>query len=304
MGNALALVALLLFAVNAFVVRAASRRLEQGLGFLVSLVVNVVAGAILLGGRLLLGDEPLRVDWPAFWMFLLAGVFSGYLGRRGYFRSVETLGPSRASAVQAANPMFTMVFAWVLIDQALSRLDVAAILVIVVGVYLTNRRSDRLAPSSQAGAPVRETPRERLALLAPAVVATASYGLGNVLRGGAVEDWNEPITGGVLGAVSATLAYLLVHVSPRGFVARVRRADRRGVAWWTLTGGLTIGGQMAVIGSAAHIDVAVAVAISSALPMIVIPVSVVVLRIREGVTAVTALGAALISGGVAWLVLL
>jgi drug/metabolite transporter (DMT)-like permease len=302
MGDALALVALLLFAINAFVVRAASRRLEQGLGFLVSLVVNVVAGGVLLGGRLLLGDEPLRVDWSAFWMFLLAGVFSGYLGRRGYFKSVETLGPSRASAVQAANPMFTLAFAWVLIDQALGWVDVAAILVIVAGVYLTSRRTDRLTPSSPALA--RQSARERLALLAPAVVATASYGLGNVLRGGAVEDWNEPITGGVLGAVSATLAYLLFHVSPRGFVARVRRADRRGVAWWTLTGALTIGGQMAVIGSAAHIDVAVAVAISSALPMIVIPVSVLAFRIREGVTAVTALGAALISGGVAWLVLL
>ncbi|MBB5786874.1 DMT family transporter [Jiangella mangrovi] len=303
MGDTLALVALLLFAANAFVVRAASRRLEQGLGFLVSLVVNVVVGGLLLGGRLLFGAEPLRVDWPSFWMFLLAGVFSGYLGRRGYFKSVETLGPSRASAVQAANPMFTMVFAWVLIDQALGWVDVAAILVIVVGVYLTNRRTDRLSPAL-SGASRRESARERLALLAPAVVATASYGLGNVLRGGAVEDWNEPIAGGVLGAISATLAYLLFHISPRGFLDRVRRADRRGVAWWTLTGGLTIGGQMTVIGSAAHIDVAVAVAISSALPMIVIPVSVVVFRIREGVTAVTALGAALISGGVAWLVLL
>ncbi|PZF79922.1 hypothetical protein C1I92_28635, partial [Jiangella anatolica] len=139
-------------------------------------------------------------------------------------------------------------------------------------------------------------------LLAPAIVATASYGLGNVLRGAAVADWTEPIAGGLLGAIAGTLAYLVFHVSPRGFVERVRRADRRGIAWWTLTGGLTIGGQMSVIGSAAHIDVAVAVAISSALPMVVIPVSVVLLRIREGVTVVTALGALLITGGVAWLV--
>lgn len=300
MGDALALLALLLFAVNAFSVRAASRRLEQGLGFLVSLVTNIVVGGLLLLGQLLWRGEPLRVDWPAAGMFLLAGIFSAYLGRRGYFKSVETLGPSRASAVQAANPMFTMVFAWVLIGQALGWPDVAAILVIVFGVYLTNRRPGRTPSTSLA----RESPRQRLALLAPAVVATASYGLGNVLRGGAVEDWNEPIAGGLLGAIAGTLAYLVFHISPRGFVARVRAADRRGVAWWMLTGGLTIGGQMSVIGAAAHIDVAVAVAISSALPMIVIPVSVVVLRIREAVTAATVLGAVLISGGVAGLVLL
>lgn len=299
MGDALALVALLLFAVNAFVVRAASRRLEQGLGFLVSLVTNIVVGGVLLTGQLLLRSEPLRVDWSAFGMFLLAGVFSAYLGRRGYFASVETLGPSRASAIQAANPMFTMLFAWVLIGQALGWTDVAAIVVIVLGVYLANRRPGRSASSGPAA---REPVRQWLRLLAPAVVATASYGLGNVLRGAAVEDWAEPIAGGLLGAIAGTVAYLAFHLSPRGFAARVRRADRRGVAWWTLTGGLTIGGQMSVIGSAAHIDVAVAVAISSALPMIVIPVSVVVLRIREAVTVVTMLGAALITGGVAWLV--
>ncbi|PZF79599.1 DMT family transporter, partial [Jiangella anatolica] len=141
MGDALALVALLLFAANAFVVRAASRRLEQGLGFLVSLVTNLVVGAGLLAGQLLLRSSPLRIDWPAAGMFLLAGVFSAYLGRRGYFASVETLGPSRASAIQAANPMFTMIFAWVLIGQALGPADVAAILVIVLGVYLANRRA-------------------------------------------------------------------------------------------------------------------------------------------------------------------
>lgn len=292
MGDALALVALVLFAVNAFVVRAAGRRLEQGLGFLVSLVTNIVAGAVLLTGQLLLRSEPLRIDWSAFGMFLLAGVFSAYLGRRGYFASVATLGPSRASAIQAANPMFTMLFAWVLIGQALGRADVAAIVVIVAGVHLTNRPGRRTTPG----------PR-RLALLAPALVATASYGLGNVLRGAAVQDWSEPIAGGLLGAIAGTVAYLALHISPRGFVDRVRRADRRGVAWWTLTGVLTIGGQMSVIGAAAHLDVAVAVAISSALPMIVIPVSLVVLRIREAVTVTTMLGAALITGGVAWLVL-
>ena len=45
----------------------------------------------------------------AFWTFALAGIFANYLGRRGSFRSVETLGPSRASAVQITNPMFAAV---------------------------------------------------------------------------------------------------------------------------------------------------------------------------------------------------
>ena len=52
MGSLLALLALALFSANIFVVRSASVRLDQQLGFLVDLIANVAFGALLFGADL------------------------------------------------------------------------------------------------------------------------------------------------------------------------------------------------------------------------------------------------------------
>jgi drug/metabolite transporter (DMT)-like permease len=296
MGDALALGALGLFGCNAFIVRAASARLEQGLGFLIALAANVVvAGLAVLQQVLVSGISPSAGS--AVLLFMVAGVLSSYLGRRGYFRSVETMGPSRAAAVQVSNPVFALVFAWVFLQETLSPAALAALAVVVFGLFLTSQ-----VPAHEAGtrASSRTMP---LAILGPALVAAVCYGLGNVARGAAVDDWQEPFVGGLLGAVTGILAYLVFGVRVRRVVADLRLADRRGIWLWLLAGGVTIAGQVAVIAATAYIPIAVAVAISSALPIVVIPASVLLLGNADRVTRRTVVGAALVVGGVVAMVL-
>lgn len=298
MGDALALLALALFSCNAFVVRAAARRIDQRLGFLVALAANVVfaAGAVLAHTAVRDGLPPFR--WEAVGLFLLAGVLSTYLGRRGYFRSVQTMGPSRAAAVQATNPVFAFLFAWVILGQGLSAGDAAAMVLVVIGLYLTSKVRDQ-----PPGMPLGRVRRLPVSVLGPALVAAVCYALGNVARGAAVQTWNEPILGGLLGAVSGTAAYLLLHISVPRLVGEVRAADPRGLLLWSCAGGLTIAGQISVIAATAHIPIAVAVAISSALPIVVLPASVLFLRGAEQLSWRTALGALAIVVGVVSLVL-
>ena len=106
MGGVLSLTALLLFSLNVFVVRSASAHIGQRIGFLFAMGANVFFGAILFVTHWFTRDTAITWDWPAFGVFGLAGVFASYLGRRGFFRSVETLGTSRASAIQITNPVF------------------------------------------------------------------------------------------------------------------------------------------------------------------------------------------------------
>jgi len=86
-------------------------------------------------------------------------------------------------------------------------------------------------------------------------------------------------------------------------VADLRAADRRGLLLWSVAGATTIAGQICVIAATVHIPVAVAVAISSATPVLIIPVSVLVLRNVEAIRPRTVLGALLIVAGVVTLVL-
>lgn len=299
MGNALALTALVLFACNAFVVRAASQRLEQGLGFLVVLAANVAFSALATVTVLIIRGGLPRPSWSAVVLFLVGGVLSTYLGRRGYFRSVELMGPSRAASVQVTNPVFAAVFAWALLGERLRLWDALAMAVVVVGLLLTSQ----VPRPSIEGVASRRMTRMPLALLLPAVVASVCYALGNVARGGAVQQWNEPVVGGFLGALSGTVGYLLFHVSFRKLAADVRAANRRGLALWAGAGTITMAGQMAVIAATAHIPVGIAVAISAATPVLVIPASVLLFRNSDRVRIRTAVGACLIIGGVAGLVL-
>lgn len=297
MGELLAVLALVLFSCNAFVVRAAAVRLEQGLGFLVALAANVGAAVVAVLLQLLLAGPVPQPPWTAVALFLLGGVLANYLGRRGYFRSVELIGPSRAAAIQVTNPAFALFFAWGLLRETVTAVDLAAVATVLLGLVLASLR-----PALRLGRWGR--PRMLpMAHLLPAVVAALCYALGNVVRGAAVRQWEEPLVGGLLGALSGTLCYVLLHVRVRDVVAQVRAADRRGLGLWWVAGTLAIGGQVSVIGATAHIPVGIAVAISSAMPVIVIPVSVLVLRNRERVTPAMVAGAVLILGGVSAMLL-
>ena len=317
MGELLAVAGLVLFSGNAFVVRAAAVRLEQGLGFLVALVANVVAVAVAVAVQLLLTGAVPRPSWQAVVLFLLGGVLANYLGRRGYFRSVELIGPSRAAAIQVTNPAFALALAWLLLGETVSRVDLLAVAAVLVGLVLASLRPDRTPPVHPGmpvhpGTPLQPGTQARvrrgpamlpMAHLVPAVVAALCYGLGNVVRSSGVRQWEEPLVGGLLGALAGTVCYVAVHVPVRSVLARVRVADRGGLALWGAAGTLAIGGQVAVIAATVHIPVGIAVAISSALPVLVIPVSVLLLRNTEGVTPATVAGALLILAGVSAMLL-
>jgi len=307
-GELLAVLALLLFSANVFAVRMASTRLAQDVGFMIALGANVVFGVVLIGVDLILREDGFRFDPWGVIMFALGGVCASYLGRRGFFASVQTLGPSRASAIQITNPVFAAVFAWALLGERLGGLEIVLMVVTLTGLLVSSLRpGDDVSVSSLlpmrserigalwAAVPVR--------LLLPAVMSAVAYGAGNVLRAAALDTWPEPVFGGFVGALAGMVAYTAFHVFPRRVTSTIRELTVPGVALWTLTGILTISAQVSVIAATAYIPVAVVLVISSALPIVVIPVSLLVLREAEGITSMTVLGSLLVLIGVSGILL-
>lgn len=309
MGEGLALLALLLFSTNVLVVKVASPRLGQDVGFLLALGSNVVFAALLFGAERLVRDEPFVVEWDAFAAFAIGGLFTAYLGRRLFFRSVQTVGPSRASALQITNPVFAAVIGWVLLGESLGVAGVVFVLLVIGGLYLTSQVPARIPVPVGTGdiAPLVPEPA-RLGLprreIVLALVGALSYAIGNVIRSSAVRDWDQAVFGGLLGACCAMVVYLVVHTDLRRLAQRLRSAPRSGLWLWALSGVLTISAQIALIASTRTIPVAVGVVVAAAIPLFVVPVSVVLFRNTEGVTTRTVAGIALIFGGVAGLILI
>jgi drug/metabolite transporter (DMT)-like permease len=298
LGEVLAVGSLLLFSANMLLVGPATRRLPQDLGFLLALGSNVALACVLVVGQLLLAP-PDPLEWDALALFALGGLLTSYLGRWFLTRTVTTLGPTRASALQITNPVFAALAAWVLLGEALPPVAVICGLAVLAGLYLTAQASRGRAPA----APVPGTRSVPVAELGVALLGALAYGLGNVARGAGVRDWEAPIVGSLVGASAGLLAYGLLNTDLRKLREAVRGADPVGRRLWLLTGVLTIGAQTCLIAASLYIPVAVAVVISAAVPAVVLPVSVLFLRRTEAVGASTGLGVLCILGGVAGLVL-
>ncbi|MBB3082366.1 hypothetical protein [Geodermatophilus sabuli] len=109
--------------------------------------------------------------------------------------------------------------------------------------------------------------------------------------------------GGLLGAAAALLVYAVVTTDLRTIGAAVRGADPVGRRLWLASGVLTISAQTCLIAASLFIPIAVAVMVTAALPIVVLPGSVLFLRRTEGLGVSACVGALLVLVGVAGLVL-
>lgn len=305
MGELLAAAALVLYSINIVLTKLASARVDIGLGFLLSVAVNVIFSALMLCLQLGVRTEPFVWNWHGFYVFLIAGVFSTYLGRWFFFESVVRFGPARASIFQISAPLFTVVIAWMFLGEQLSAAALGGILLTVFGllvvVYVPGVLSVASAPKQGAALAVGPpSPFQWIfsSSLILGMFAAMSYGLGNVLRGLAVRNWDEPIAGGLLGALSGLVLHVLLGSGSTKLWSKLKNADQKGMLLFMLTGVMNISAQILSISSLSYIAVSIMTLIVCCVPVLVIPMSYVFLKNQEGITFRTLIGATLTLGGI------
>src|SRR5579871_638420 len=138
LGILCAVAALLLFSGNILLTKAAVARLSLNVGFVISVSVNVLFGAVAFGIESLARSAPMRWDAAAFALFLASGVFSTYFGRWFFFEAIARLGPSKASTFQISSPLFTALVAWLFLNEHLSAKVTAAMGAALYGLYLAS----------------------------------------------------------------------------------------------------------------------------------------------------------------------
>lgn len=309
-GIALAVAALCMFATNVVMTRYAMARLRLDVGFLIAVSVNVAFALVAFAVELWFRRSPLGFDLPGFFLFVLAGAFTTYLGRYFFFETVARLGPARASTFQISSPMFTALIAWLFLGERLSIAVVVSMLVVIFGLYLAGQSARK--PAEPRGANKRRRKvhvvGEFATSLVPAgmllgVGSAMAYALGNVVRGAAIHRWREPILGALLGAMCGVILHVISSRATRNVIASIRSANRAGVALYAAGGVLTISAQMLTIASMSYIPVSVAALITLCTPLIVIPISHWLFRSEDPVTMRVVAGSALALAGIAVIVL-
>lgn len=311
MGELLAIGALVLFSANIIITKLATDRMNLHVGFLISVGVNVLFALFLFVIQIkFFASQPVLWNWTGFFLFLLTGLFSTYLGRWLFFETIEKLGPTRASAFQITNPLFTTIIAWLFMDEKLGWLDLLNIILILFGLFLVSHVSQRsMNKEVAAGTELTDSSRDMIwkGLLHSGVIiallSSLSYAVGNVIRGAAIQTWNEPILGGVLGAAMGLLLHVATNKNTRHFWSELKQSDRTGILFYVISGIITISAQILVIASMAYIPISIANLITLSTPVLVTPVSFLLFKNKEGITIKTISGIIMVMVGISLIVL-
>jgi drug/metabolite transporter (DMT)-like permease len=296
MGITLALIAMVCFAANIFIARAAMTRMPLEPGFVVLLGVNVVFTAVVFAAEQLLRATPFVFQWKGAGWFVLSGVVGIFLGRRMLLDTIRTLGPARASILHSSSPVFTLAVAWFLVGEHLGVYELGLVALVIAGLWTTQM------PAGGGGAhvPSREALR-RGAILG--LLLIVGFGTGNAIRGLAMRTWNEAIFGSLVGTAAALLCQLASMRNWAKTFSELRTSDRRGVALFAASGIATACGSMFTTYAMGYIEIAIATLITFTSPLVVFPVSVFVFKNREGLSLRAAAGAAMVLAGIVLLAL-
>jgi drug/metabolite transporter (DMT)-like permease len=294
MGIALSLVAMLGFAANILFTRYAMQRMSVEAGFLISLATNILFPASLFAFEWALRAEPFAWDWKGASLFALGGVIGTFLGRRLLFDTVHLLGPSRASVFHSTAPAFALVGAWLLADERLGLYEIVLMVLVWVGLWLTQ-------PRAKAG-PGGQLTRAKLSRgMIVGILTVAGFGFGSVLRGLAMRGWNEAILGALLASAAALACQIAATRDWPKIAAQLRAADRTALWLYVGCGVTTSLGAIFMALAMRHMEIALSMLVVHTTPIVIFPVSVFILRNREELTPRTLLGAMLVIAGIALL---
>ena len=296
MGVFLALLAMLSFATNIMITRYAVARMPVESGFFVVLATNILFPALLFPFELAVRAAPWSWSWKGAAMFALGGVIGTFLGRRFLFDTVRILGPARASVFHSTAPAFALAGAWLLADEHLGWYEILLMAIVWTGLWFTQPRAGTPASGGLAASALRK------GMLA-GLLTVAGFGMGNVVRGLAMRDWHEAVFGTVVSSVAALLCQLVATRDWKKIAAQFRAADRIALLLYVGCGVSTACGSMFVAAAMVHMEIALAVLVVHTTPLVIFPVSVLVLKHREELNPRTLLGALMVLSGIALLAL-
>ena len=188
--EAYALVTAFSFGLSAVLVR---KGLSESTAVTATLVISGVQVVVL---SLLLVLSPPSLSWAAVGYFVVAGLLAATLGRTLNYMSIDKLGVPISTSLSGTNPLFTIIFASILIGEAVETNTVVGTVLVVAGIALI---------SGWGG----ENNVKKDDLVIP-LGAASLYALSSIVRKTALTMLPEPVLGAVVGAFASLITYPIV----------------------------------------------------------------------------------------------
>ena len=199
-GIVLALLAALAFSLSTVLVR---KEVDKSNFFSVAWVVTVM-GNIILWPFALLFTNLRTVNVEGVLFFVITGILAPGIARPLYFKGMKVVGASVNASVFATYPMYSSIFAVLLLGETLAPEYWIGMACIVVGVVFIERSLSKPKTGS--------TRISRRGLVFP-LLASLTVAFAFVIRKHGLNIYNEPLLGAAIGYFSTFLLYLILPFS-------------------------------------------------------------------------------------------
>lgn len=269
MGELLALFSALCFALAGIAVRRGAEEMDRDAGHLLSVLVNAVLNSLALAARVAFGP-PLTTSVSGLAYFVAGGVFTAFLGRILWIRSIQQIGPARAGSYKMAQVVLVLLAGVLLLGETASWMGLTGAALVLTGlVAITVEQVKGSGGGDRTG-------------IWYGLASALSFTVGNLARKSGMLAWQEAFAGAAIGAVVAAAMTLAVPGAVRRLTEALREPrGRRGALWFLGTGVATSISQFSLFVALGVSPIWVVNLLAGTEPIIVALLGLVLLRGRE-----------------------
>lgn len=297
MGTLFAFLSALSFAItNLLIKKGMEKQQTKENGYLITVIMNVLLLGLLAGVFHFLNDDPPAFTAPAFIYFVLSGLLTIGLGRYSFFASISHIGPSRASAIKNASPIFTILFALLVLQESLSWQSAGGIALIMAGV---------LSISWRAFAQPGESLSLKNVGYLLGIASALFFGIGQAIRKAGLEQMDDAFFGAWVGAVTS-LILLVVYESGKGTIKATLRENRKLLKnpYFITAGALNSFGPLFFFLGATYAPVSIVSAVAAVEPLLTVLLSRLFFHMMEQLPLAVWSAAVLVFSGTCLMILL
>jgi drug/metabolite transporter (DMT)-like permease len=229
-------------------------------GFFMTIVFNVVVLAVIFLIIQIFTGFSFELSWTALLFFTVAGILTTGLGRLTFFGSITRIGPSSGSAIKNGSPIFTVIFAVLVLAESFSWTSIWGIMMLLGAILLQGitfvqlqkkRMKEIVVTTEQQGDFHTQWVGYLLGML-----SALSFGIGFGVRKQGLLFLNDAFFGALIGALTS-LIFFLIYEGFRGqLILTIKRNFTVLNPYYLAVGIMTSFGSLFFFLGASHIQVA------------------------------------------------
>lgn len=281
MGYLLAFMSALCFSVTNIILKKGMAHTQDNGVWLITMINAVLLGIVCL--FYLLVADSLSVNLTAILLFALAGLLINIVGRILLYSGIRQIGSSKAVAIKNSAPIFTLLFAILVIQEQIPFWPWIGLIFILIGLFMLGLQLFREGNGQG----------QRTGYII-ALCSAIGFGIGQAISKLGLYYMNQPLLGVAIGTATACFCLTVYELKKRRLLAMVRHIIYQPNWYYIWSGVLTSLALLFFYLSISYIHVSYAVAILAVDPILTVLLSKRLLKKEESISGLLVIVAILI----------